>query len=494
MTNFQFKSQRRPLLMLGVLLVALTVLTACSSLSLPPLTAPPVAEDAASAPAATGEAAEEAGAGAAPTAAEPATADVATGVHKGVPVGFTAEGFPFRGAPDAPITIREYSDFECPFCVRHFVLTEPALLDAYLSTGQVRMIFRDFPIASIHPNAPAAHVAALCIGEQGAEKYWEMHDKIFQTQSEWSNAIDPNPVFARLAGEIGADVDAMNVCITAGEKRALIAASINEGQVAGVTGTPSFDIAWAGGEVSYLMEAARPFEEFAANIDALLAGEMPPIAAELAQAEAEAEAAQQTPFWATPDGWQPDPDRPGFNMAGDQYRGNPDAKVTVVEFSDIQCPACRSFVINSQDILKEQFVDTDKVLWIFKHFPLNIHPQAPAAGIASECAAEQGAFWDMHDTLFETVEEWAIEDPNPVFMEIAGRIGLDVPAFEVCLSDPAMADRVQSDMIDGAQFIRYTPSFIVLYNGTGRIIEGALPASDFTNALNEFISEAGATN
>ena len=116
--------------------------------------------------------------------AAPAVLDVATGTHKGIPVGFTAEGFPFRGQPDAPVTIREYSDFECPFCVRHFVQTEPALMDAYLSSGQVRVIFRDFPIESLHPNAPAAHVASLCVAEQGAEKYWEMHDKIFQTQSE----------------------------------------------------------------------------------------------------------------------------------------------------------------------------------------------------------------------------------------------------------------------------------------------------------------------
>ncbi len=496
MTNLQFKSQRRSLLMLGALLVALAVLSACSSVSLPPLAAPPAAEEAAATPeaAAEVESAATTDESAATTAAEPATLDVATGVHKGAPVGFTAEGFPFRGQPDAPITIREYSDFECPFCVRHFVQTEPALLESYINTGQVRVIFRDFPIESRHPNAPAAHVAALCIAEQGAEQYWAMHDKIFQTQSEWGNATDPGPVFVRLATEIGADVDALNACIAAGEKDALIAAALNEGQVAGVTGTPSFEIAWEGGADRYLLVGAQPFSEFARNIDALLAGEMPPIAAQAAaEAQAEPQGDQQIPFWATAEGWQPDPNRPGFNMAGDQYRGSIDAPVTVVEFSDLQCPFCKRHSLETQPILDEQFVDSGQVLWIFKHFPLSIHPQAPAAGIAAECAAEQGQFWEMHHAAFENVERWSVEDPNPIFVELAGDLGLDVAAFETCIADPAMADRVQSDMIDGMQFVQGTPTFIVLYGGSGRIIPGALPVEDFTNALNEFISEAGAT-
>lgn len=497
MKNLHSKSLRRSLFTVGALLVVLAVLTGCSSVSLPPLTAPTVAEDTA-APTAVAEVEPAATADEpAATADEsaPTTPDVTTGVHKGVPVGFTAEGFPFRGEPDAPITIREYSDFECPFCVRHFVQTEPALLDEYISQGTVRVIFRDFPIESLHPNAPAAHVAALCIAEQGAEQYWEMHDKIFQTQSEWGNATDPGPVFVRLATEIDADVDALSACIAAGEKDALIAAALNEGQVAGVTGTPSFEIAWEGGADRYLLVGAQPFSEFARNIDALLAGEMPPIAAQAAaDAQAEPQGDQQIPFWATAEGWQPDPERPGFNMAGDQYRGSIDAPVTVVEFSDLQCPFCKRHSLETQPVLDEEFVDTGKVLWVFKHFPLSIHPQAPAAGIAAECAAEQGQFWEMHHAAFENVERWSVEDPNPVFFELAGDLGLDVAAFETCIADPAMADRVQSDMIDGMQFVQGTPTFIVLYGGSGRIIPGALPVEDFTNALNEFISEAGATN
>ena len=141
-----------------------------------------------------------------PTVAAPAAAQVPipTETHNGIPVGFTPEGYPFRGDPNAPVTILEYSDFQCPFCARHAVQTEPAINDAYVRDGQVRVIFRDFPIVELHPNAPAAHIASLCVAEQGAVPYWEMHDQLFRTQSEWGNATDPAPVFERLAEEAGA--------------------------------------------------------------------------------------------------------------------------------------------------------------------------------------------------------------------------------------------------------------------------------------------------
>lgn len=489
MINRNSTPRRRSLPVLGALLVALFLFAACSSINLPVLNNAGEAQPTAASAAGSDDAV-------APTEAAPAAPavpDVATGEYKGVPVGFTAEGFPFRGQPDAPVTIREYSDFQCPFCIRHFVQTEPALMDEYVSQGKARIIFRDFPIEQLHPNAPAAHVAALCVAEQGAEQYWQMHDKVFQTQSEWSNAVDPSPVLARLATEVGVDMDAYNACLVAGEKPGLIAAALAEGQQAGVSGTPSFELSATGGADRYLLVGAQPFSEFARNIDALLAGEVPPVAAE-AQAAAEAQGNAEIPFWATAEGWQPDPARPGFNMAGDQYRGSLDAKVTVIEFSDLQCPYCKRHSLETQPILDEQFVDTGKVLWVFKHFPLSIHPQAPAAGIAAECAADQGKFWEMHELAFENVERWSISDPNPIFVELAGDLGLDTTAFESCLADPAMADRVQSDMVDGSQFVQGTPTFIVLYGGSGQIIPGALPADSFVEALNQFVDEANAAN
>lgn len=411
---------------------------------------------------------------------------IPTETYNGIPVGFTTEGFPFRGDPNAPVTIVEYSDYECPFCARHFVQTEPAINDSFVRSGQAVVIFRDFPIEGLHPNAPAAHVASLCVADQGAPQYWEMHGRLFQTQSEWGNSLDPAPVFERLAGESGADLALYRACMDNEQaaKLAFIDAALAEGQQAGVSGTPSFNFVDRTGN-EYLMVGAQPYERFAAFIESMLAGEAP-----LGAEEQSSGGDAQIPVWATRDGWQADPARLGVNMAGDWYRGALDAKVVVVEFSDFQCPFCRRHVQDTQPALDEQFVDTGEVLWIFKHFPLQIHPQAPAAGVAAECAGEQGKFWEMHHLLFENLQSWSLSDPSPVFADLAAQLELDADAFTACSADPEIAQRVTSDMNDGAPFVQGTPTFIVLYNDEGRIIPGALPLETFSQALQEIVDLA----
>lgn len=448
---------------------------------------------------AAGEAEEDATTAATEAATEAATAPptvtptagpaVVSGEWEGMPVGFTAEGFPFRGDPEAPITIVEFSDYECPFCARYFVQTEPAMNESYVKTGKVRFIFRDFPIEELHPNAPAAHRASLCVAEQSAELYWEMHAQLFRTQTEWSNSVDPLPVFARLVEEAGADPDAYATCMetAAAEKQPIIDAGLAAGQEVGVTGTPSFQFIGEDG-IPYLLVGAQPFDQFALYVDSMLTGEKPPVPEEDTAAQA---GEQQIPFWATAEGWLADPARPGFNMAGDQYRGNLDAKVTVIEFSDFQCPFCKQHVEETQGALDEEFVDSGQVLWVFKHFPLSIHPQAPAAGAAAECAADQGKFWEMHAALFANQDRWSVEDPNPIFEELAQELELDAAAFTACLEDGAVAERVTSDMAEGAPFVQGTPTFIVLYNGQGQIIPGALPLDTFRQVMQEAVDAAG---
>jgi len=404
-----------------------------------------------------------------------------------MPVGFTADGFPFRGDPNAQVMMIEFSDYECPFCARHFVQTEPAINESFVRSGQLLVVFRDFPIETLHPNAPAAHVASLCVADQGAALYWQMHAKLFQTQTEWGNSFDPLQVFARLATEAGADLERYATCMETEQeaKRAFIADAIAEGQSIGVTGTPSFSFVGMNGD-EYLLVGAQPYDRFAAYIEALLAGEAPLGAEQQSSGGNDA----QIPFWATREGWQPDPDRPDANVAGDWYRGNLDAKVVVIEFSDFQCPFCRRHVEQTQPGLDEQFVDTGDVLWIFKHFPLQIHPQAPAAGVAAECAGDQGQFWEMHHLLFANMSAWSINNPAPVFAGFATELGLDLDAFDACVNDPATAQRVSSDMNDGAPFVQGTPTFIVLYNDEGRIIPGALPLETFSQALQEIVNIA----
>ncbi|MDH5372299.1 MAG: DsbA family protein, partial [Acidimicrobiia bacterium] len=109
------------------------------------------------------------------------------GTYNGLPVGFTDDGYPYLGDPEAPVSLVEFSDYLCPFCSRHAVQTNPLLIDQFASSGQVRFVFRDFPLAELHPTAPSGHAAALCITEQSAALFWAMHDRLFARQSEWAS-------------------------------------------------------------------------------------------------------------------------------------------------------------------------------------------------------------------------------------------------------------------------------------------------------------------
>jgi len=153
----------------------------------------------------------------APVVAPAPAGDSQPNMHRGVPVGFTEEGYPFRGDPNAPITIYEYSDYECPFCARHVIQTEPALLAAFGESGAVKFVFRDMPLSSIHPNALAAAIAANCMAEQDVVLFWQMHDRIFRTQKEWAPREEALSFFAELAQELGADTTQYGSCMANNE-------------------------------------------------------------------------------------------------------------------------------------------------------------------------------------------------------------------------------------------------------------------------------------
>ncbi len=403
--------------------------------------------------------------------------------YNGIPVGLTVSGLPFRGDPDAPVILVEYSDYQCPFCARHFVQTEPAITEKYVRDGQVRSVFVEFPLEGLHPNAPAAHAAALCVLEQGSvESYWKMHGELFRSVEEWGNLPDGAEVFARLAAESGADADALKACLEDGEQLAAVNGLVDFAMSQGFQGTPSFQfIRVEDGAVSEF-SGAQPFDQFEAQIDLLLSGEMP------AEPEQQAAADAEIPYWATVEGWQPDPDRPGYNMAGDLFKGSLDAPITVIEFSDFQCPFCKRHTEMTQPALDEAYVDSGQVMWIFKHFPLDIHPQAPMAGVAAECAGEQGKFWEMSELIFAGQSDWSVADPAPVLSGMAEELELDMDAFAACMEDTEIADRVTSDLADGAQFVRGTPTFIILHEGDGSIVPGALPEESFVQLFDELLA------
>ena len=187
------------------------------------------------------------------------------------PVTMTVGDGPALGNVDAPITIVEFSDYQCPFCKRHFTNTLSALKTNYIDTGKVRYVFRDFPLDSIHPYARKAAEAAHCAGDQG--KFWDMHDVMFTNQGELMQ--DNLKGFAR---DMKLEVEAFSACLDGGKYAKTVEADVAAGSAAGVTGTPKFFIGKAkpdGTMVATAMKGAQPAAAFSQVIDRLLEDKTP---------------------------------------------------------------------------------------------------------------------------------------------------------------------------------------------------------------------------
>jgi protein-disulfide isomerase len=186
------------------------------------------------------------------------------------PVDFnlSIDGAPFKGDKNAPVTLIEFTDFQCPFCGRHFKNTLPQIETDYIKTGKVKYVLIDYPLESLHPNAFKAAQAADCAGEQG--KYWEMHDQLFENQRALEAAKLPD--YAKAAG---LDVDKFNQCLDSGKNADQVRKEQAEGQKAGVTGTPSFFLGMTDPKssevkVARTIKGAQAFGSFKAAIDSLL--------------------------------------------------------------------------------------------------------------------------------------------------------------------------------------------------------------------------------
>ncbi len=406
----------------------------------------------------------------------------AVGTYNGLPVGFTDDGYPYLGDPDAPVSFVEFSDYLCPFCGRHAAQTNPQLIDQFAASGQVRFVFRDFPLAELHPTAPSGHAAALCITEQGAALFWAMHDELFAHQSEWASLSDNSEYLAGVAGQIGADLDAYQACLDSGRTVSIVDQRVAQARQLGFSGTPGFQIVDNRTDEIVEVVGAQPVETFVTAIEAVISGEAP-VAADPPEDKPD------LPFWASVDGLTPDPDRPGYNLAGDPYRGNPDADLVVIEISDFQCPFCQRHTLETQPLLEDQYVDNELVMWVFKHMPLPFHPQALAAATAAECAGDQQAFWGMHDLLFERVDDWAVEPPDTVLVDLAGELGLDEGVFASCVGSRTALERVVDDLYDTSEVFGSTPTFVVLFDGWASVIDGAQPFEEFVAAFEEIPGE-----
>jgi protein-disulfide isomerase len=165
-------------------------------------------------------------------------ADTFSAAPSTVPV--QAEGY-LLGNPNAPVQVLEWADFECPACMQFATITEPDVRSRLVETGQVGFRYFFFPLTNIHRSAASAAYAAACAGDQN--KFWEMHDAIYQGFDDWAQgrARDPKGVFRGYAERIaGMDVDAWESCYDSDKHHATIQSHVSAGIQRGVEGTPTF--------------------------------------------------------------------------------------------------------------------------------------------------------------------------------------------------------------------------------------------------------------
>ena len=371
-----------------------------------------------------------------------------------------------KGDAEPLVVIVEFSDFQCPYCSR-FTNTLKEVTKGY--DKDVAVVFKQFPLTSIHPDAMGAAQAALAANEQG--KGWELHDKMFDGQKQKLTREN----IEKWAGEVGVqDMDKFKKALDDKKFEQAVKDDMAYAMKMAVNSTPTFF-------VNGRMVQNRSVDSIKAVIDEEIKlgntlvekgakrNEVYGRIMRAAKAERKVERPKPKP--------RPGQPSPETNYAvptdGRAQFGKDDALVTIVEFSDFQCPFCNRVNPTIKKI-KETYPDDVRI--VFRQLPLPMHPQAPNAARASIAANNQGKFWEMHDKMF--ANQRALTDDK--LEAYATEIGLDVAKFKTDMSSDATKKMVDEDMKVAQQFgARGTPAFFI----NGRFINGAQPFEAFDTII-----------
>lgn len=175
----------------------------------------------------------------------------------------------------------------------------------------------------------------------------------------------------------------------------------------------------------------------------------------------------------------------------DAVLGKSDAPVTIIEFSDFQCPFCRSFWKNAFAEIVKEYIDTGKAKLVFRDYPLSFHPMGVPSAKAAECAKEQGKFWEMHDVIFEEQEklgEGTVQYTVNDLKKWAAKVGVNTTQFNDCVDSEKYKAEIEKDAADGvAAGVTGTPAIFI----NGRLIAGAQPFSVFKTIIDEELKKSG---
>lgn len=390
-----------------------------------------------------------------------------------------ADGAPSRGATDALVTIVAIEDFQCPFCAR----VEPTL-DRILETygPDVRIVFRHNPLA-FHEHAEAAAEAAIeARAQQGDAGFWAMHALLFENQQSLDRAS-----LERFAMQLGLDMNRFRQALDGQTHRADILFDQIIASRFGADGTPSFFIN------GVPLVGAQPFETFVEVIDQELARARRVVQRGIPRARVYASviagglenADSPEPEQEAPARPLPDPNAVYRVPVGTSpVQGRADALVTVVIFSDFQCPFC-SRVEPTLEQLRTQYGNNIRFVW--KNNPLPFHDNAmPAAEAAMEVYAQVGArgFWPFHDLLFanqQTLDRASLE-------RFAQTIrGVNMTRFRRALDAHTHQAAIEADQTLARELgATGTPSFFI----NGRNLRGAQPIEAFRTMIDAALADA----
>jgi protein-disulfide isomerase len=383
---------------------------------------------------------------------------------------------PSKGPADAAVTIVEISDFECPFCSR----VEPTIsqiLQDY--KGKVRVVWRNNPL-SFHANAmPAAEFAMEAMAQGGNEKFWKAHEKLFQNQKALTRAnLDT------YAQELGLNMEKYKAAMDQRTHKAKIEA---DQQLAGkfdARGTPAFFINGRS------LSGAQPIGKFKEIIDdelkradqlvksGVAKNQVYAALTKNALAEKSAAAAPAQPQQPRR---VPDPKAVYKVPVGSSpTRGPADALVTIVEFSDFQCPFCSRAEKTVNEVIEKYGKD---VRVVFKQNPLPFHNDAGPAAQASLEARDQGKFWEMHEKLFANQSALGKDKLEGYAKEL----GLNMAKFKAALEQNKHKSEIDADQKLARELgASGTPSFFI----NGRSLRGAQPFDAFKTVIDEELAKA----
>ena len=373
---------------------------------------------------------------------------------------------PCVGPKNAKVTVIEFSDFQCPYCGR-VVPTVHKIIDTY--KNDVRFCFRNNPL-SFHKDARLAAEAAMAAHEQG--KFWQMHDKIYGNQRQIKR-----PDLEKYAKEIGLNMSKFKAALDNKAFETQIAEDQKAAMKFGSRGTPGFFI--NGTKLS----GAQPFERFKAAIDADIKKADALIKKGTPKNKVYAELVKADPWKPGAAPMQKKPVDKGpviVDTKGSPVLGAKNAKVTLVEFSEFQCPFCGRVEPTLEQLLKEY---KGKIKLVFKHNPLPFHPNAMNASKAAIAAERQGKFWEMHHLMYKNQKALDMDH----LKGYAKQLGLNMSKFEKDMNDPAVAAKINKDKADAAKAgARGTPTFFI----NGQRFVGAQPLDKFKQVIDEQLKKA----